>query len=241
MGPGVSFSFEFAKKPGAALITKCRTFQADVDLEAAFEEYTKRHYNSWVAFAREKKCGNDIKPVLVTGVDMTRDFAMMTYSGDGTCLSSKFTVSAPIPTSTSGSAWGKWETSGIVHTNWGPQLCPLPPLTELENSSTNVTEIPQQFNQCVFVRYYTMRWKAFMFPKVIKAAAGPHDLGRGNDREEELMAQLSLDSETRFEGGEDSSMYYFSSGTSHGPVLEPHHNVRSVCRPRNDFPVLTFV
>ncbi|KAF9644314.1 hypothetical protein BDM02DRAFT_991490 [Thelephora ganbajun] len=40
-----------------------------------------------------------------------------------------------------------------------------------------------EFNQCVFVRYYTVRpgWWG-LFPKVIRAGAGPHDLGPGDSR-----------------------------------------------------------
>ena len=245
MEPGVSLSFEFTKKQGAALVTRCRTFRADADHEAAFEEYTKRHYNSWVTFARNKRYGNDIKPVIVSGVDMTRDFAMMAYSSDSTRLSSKFTVLLPLLPTASGSAWGKWETRGLVHTNCGPQLRTLPPLPDAhgsESSNTNIEEIPKQFNQCVFIRYYTMRWKAFMFPRVIKAGAGPHDFGSGNNHNEtlpELTMQMNSDSDTGFEGGEDFVTDHFISVTSHDPELELFHNIPSVCQFQTRFPVLT--
>ena len=246
MKPGASLTFEFTERQGAALVTKCRTFREDVDLEAAFEEYTKRHYNSWVAFARSKQYGNDIKPVLVTGVDMTRDFAMMAYSSNSARLSSKFTISDPLLTSASGSAWGRWETRGLVHTNCGPQLRTLSLLSDelgAENSGTGTGDISKEFNQCVFVRYYTMRWRAFMFPKVMKAAAGPHDLGDGDNHDEahpELMVQSVPDSSAGFAGGEDSVMSnHFSSVTSDDPELEPFHNVSSVCRSKTHFQFLT--
>ena len=244
MEPGVSFSFEFTKKQGAALVTRCHTFRADVELEAAFEEYTKCHYDSWVTFARNKRHGNNIKPVLVTGVDMTRDFAMMAYSSNGSRLSSKFTISAPLLSSASGSAWGKWETQGLVHTNCGPHLRTLPPLPNAlgrETADTNIEEIPKQFSQCVFVRYYTMRWKALVFPRVVKAAAGPHDFGPGNNHDgtlSEIMMQLNL-GHAEFGGSGGSSTDHFSSVTGSDSELNTCDDAPLVRRPQTHFPVLT--
>ena len=193
--PGVSISLELTEKRGGALITKYRTYREDVELEFPFEAYTKRHYDSWVAFARTAGHGGDIKPILVTGVDLTRDFAMMAYSNNGDNLRSEFTTSAPIVASAS--AWGTWRTEGLVHTNCGPQLCHSPSSTQTAGPTSpgdNGTETTlEEYNQCVFVRYYTMRKRA-LFPRVMKAAAGPHDLGRGAHDDEESAAETQPDS-----------------------------------------------
>ena len=217
--PGVSISFELTEKHGAALVTKYQTYREDAELESAFEAYTKRHYDSWVAFAHYTGHGNNIKPVLVTGVDMTRDFAMIAYSNDSVRLTSKFTISVPMVGSTSASAWGTWRTEGLVHTNCGPQLCFTPSSTRtvaLTPSGNSDTEaVPDEYNQCVFVRYYTMRKRALVFPTVIKAAAGPHDLGPGGRDDDELPevemqfdSQEDLDTATSLlddDGGNDNS------------------------------------
>ena len=189
--PGVNLSFELTEKQGAALVTKYRTYREDAELESAFKSYTKRHYDSWVAFARDTEHGDDIKPILVTGVDMTRDFAMMAYSNDSVSLASEFTTSVPTIAAVSASAWGTWRTEGLIHTNYGPQTC-CPPsqtqTTDLTPSGNGDTEIPpDEYNQCVFVRYYTMRKRALMFPRVMRGAAGPHDLGPGGRDDEELL------------------------------------------------------
>ena len=226
--PGVSFSFELTERQGAALITNDRTYREDIEDEATFEEYTKCHYNSWAAFAR-KRHGNDIRPVLVSGVDMTKDFAMIAYSNNRTCLVSKFTVSAPLLPSASASIWGIWDTQGLVHTNCGPQLCtPPPPLSgALEPHHSDAMQIDTTsngFNQCVFIRYYTMRKRVLIFPKIMKAAAGPHDLGPGSNYDEtlpELTMQLSLDSDTELD---------CSGSSTADPNLELYHQVSSVCR-----------
>lgn len=208
--PGASFSFELTEKQGAALVTKHRTYREDIEHESAFEEYIKRHYDSWVAFARNARHGNDIKPVLVTGVDMTRDFAMIAYSNNGTHLSSEFTTSVPLLASASIAAWGTWNTQGMVYTNCGPQLCSPPSPGTPDSSSADIAQIdttPNEYNQCVFIRYYTIRKRALMFPKVVKAAAGPHDLGSGNNHDGTLP-ELAVQSDS----GSDTGSY--SSGDS---------------------------
>ena len=164
-------------------------------MESAFEEHTKRHYESWVKFARHKKYGDDVQPVLVSGFDMTRDFEMVAYSNEETSLESNLAATAPMLVSISASFCVKRDTIRSPHTNYGPQQCSPPPRERAINSPSeqpaDARSIPDEFNQCVFIRYYTMRWR-WMFPKVIRAGAGPHDLGSGDNRGDtfpELTAQ----------------------------------------------------
>lgn len=217
-------------------MTKYRTYREDIELESAFEEYTKRHYDSWVTFARNARHGNDIKPVLVTGVDMTRDFAMIAYSNNSARLSSEFTTSVPLLASASAAAWGTWHTQGLVHTNCGPQLCspPSSPDTLDLTSVGSIETTPNEYNQCIFIRYYTMRKRALMFPKIIKAAAGPHDLSSGSNYDEalpELTVQSSLDSDSGSDSSGDCMTDYSSSITSYEQELEVFHNISLVFRP----------
>jgi hypothetical protein len=196
--PGASFSFELTGSRGAALVTKYSTYREDSLLESGFERYTKRHYTSWVAFARHKDYGNDVQPVLVSGFDTTRDFAMVAYSNESASVESDITIAIPMLASTSAAVWGTWRTRCSPHTNYGPQERSPPPLDRaVDFSSLQLTEasrISSEFNQCVFVRYYTMRMRGplALFPKVIRAGAGPHDLGSGDntgDTFPELMVQ----------------------------------------------------
>ena len=184
MEPGVKFSFELTGNQGAALVTKYPTYKEDFRLEIAFEKYTKRHYESWVAFARDKQYADDVRPVLVSGFDMTRDFAMVAYSYQDASLESDLTMTVPMFASASASIWGTWRTRYSPHTNYGPQEC-IPPEQAIDISSLQLAEvetIPSAFNQCVFIRYYTMRRGPLrLFPKVIRAGAGPHDLGPGDN------------------------------------------------------------
>jgi hypothetical protein len=206
--PGASFSFELTGNRGAALVTKYSTYREDSLLEAGFERYTKRHYASWVAFARHKDYGNDVQPVLISGFDMTRDFAMVAYSNENTSVESDLTITVPMLASASAAIWGTWRTRCSPHTNHGPQECsPPPPGRAINSSSTQLAEaaeIPNEFNQCVFVRYYTMRMRGplALFPKVIRAGAGPHDFGPG-DNAGNTLPELTVQSNTEPSDNED--------------------------------------
>jgi len=163
-------------------LTKYQTLREAVQRAGTFYKYTKQHYDSWVEFASATGHGDDIRPVLVTGVDRTRDFAIMSYSNDdgvgGDDLRYEFITSAPGDSA----AWGIWHTTGFVHTNCGPQLRPSSTPAQTTDSTVsgnnNAEPISDECNQCVFVRYYTVV-KRFGIPKVIKAGAGPRDFGSG--------------------------------------------------------------
>jgi hypothetical protein len=110
--------------------------------------------------------------------------------------------------SASATVWGTWRTRCSPHTNYGPQECsPPPPDRAIDVSSSQLAEtsrIPGEFNQCVFVRYYTMRMRGplALFPKVIRAGAGPHDLGPG-DNTGDTFPELTVQSDAEASGNED--------------------------------------
>ena len=195
-----TIAFRLAGGHGAALVTKYSTYREDVQLAGAFEKYAKEHYASWVAFARETGHG-DINPVLITGVDRTKDFAMLCYSNDDDDLRCEFTTSVP----GSCHAWGSWHRTGLVYTNHGPQLASLPRQTAgLASSGNGDTEVASDgYNQCVFVRYYTMR-KRLGVPRLIKAAAGPHDLSRWDHDGEGSSVEAGHDPDPDPDSGTDS-------------------------------------
>ncbi|KAF9780742.1 hypothetical protein BJ322DRAFT_279145 [Thelephora terrestris] len=206
---GAGFSYELTQDRGAALVTKHRTHRMDALVESAFKRYTKRHYDSWVTFACDKDYGDNVRPVLVSGFDMTKDFAMVAYSDDSTSSGPHFTITVPNLASASASIWGTWKTKCSPHTNCGPQEGDPPPCeraTEVSSSrSVAVGSIPDGFNQCVFIRYYTMRPRKFLgiFPRVIRAGAGPHDLGSG-DNEGDTFPELIVQPYDEYDNGYDS-------------------------------------
>ncbi|KAF9642223.1 hypothetical protein BDM02DRAFT_2477188 [Thelephora ganbajun] len=155
---------------------------------------------------------------------MTRDFAMIAYSSNRTPLSCEFTVYGPPVSSSTASIWGTWHHRGLAHTNYGPQPFspPLPPAAPDPNPSNDAEN---EYNQCVFIRYYTVRWR---FPKVIKAAAGPHVCGSGNNHGEtsKLAVQSGTGPHTVSRSG-NSMTDHSSLVTTHEPELKIFHNFSS--------------
>ena len=163
MEPGASFELKITKEQDATLITNHPTYREDIESEATFEEYTKRHYNSWVSFVRNKEYGDDVNPVLVSGVDTTEDFAMIAIS-DWHNAPPSFKLIALDPQISFGyyyGVWGAWDTNFIDSFKCGPFHTRPPPPEALEpHPSAEIqadATLPDSFNQCVFIRYYTMR------------------------------------------------------------------------------------
>jgi len=162
--PGARMAFELTRKQGAALITKYPTYREDIERERTFENYIKQHYDSWVDFAREHGHGENVRPVLVTGVDLTKEFATVVYSDNQTPMECEFSVGVPAVASGSVSVWGSWRTQGLVHTNCGPYPFPTRPTRRGGSSSESSafeSMIPDGYDQCVFIRYYTIRKRIF--------------------------------------------------------------------------------
>lgn len=191
MEPGARLALELDQQQGAALITKHATYREDIERRLTFEKYIKKHYDSWVDFAREHGHDSNPKPVLVTGVDLTREFAMVAYSNNSVRLEYEFTAAVPVA-SASLSLWGAWRTEGIVHTNRGPRS--LAAESVPSNPGDPITPgsaIPSEHNQCAFIRYYTIRKRGFI-PKLIKAGAGPQNTGRDSRQDPESDIAVSV-------------------------------------------------
>lgn len=157
--PRGMFTFNLTGDRGAALVTRHKTHRKDSpgDLERSFEEYIKLHYKSWIEFARHQLRPQDTKLVLVSGFDVTKDFSMVSYSHEGDVYPRhSFTISKPMFPSTSREFRGEWSFDRMTHFNDARRVSPA-------------------FDQCVFVRYYTMRFRALFGPKVTRAGTSSRD------------------------------------------------------------------
>ena len=171
---------------------------------------------------------------------------MAAYSNGSTSLEGGLTIEVPVFASTSASIRGTWRASCSPHTNYGPQECVPPHKRTMYPPSQSAGEgrTTNEFNQCVFVRYYTMRWRKWILPKVIRGGAGPHDLGSGDNRGDklpELMARVSVESTTS--GDEDlEGQLYIATGDTDSELGVAVHNTSYVWFLQCPFiPALTFV
>lgn len=219
--PGSSIQLQFKERRGAALVTKYQTYKENIQAVGTFNKYVKENYASWVEFAREEGHG-DVNPVLVTGLDRTKDFAMMCYSNHDNGLECEFKTSTSEVAS--GSAWGTWQTTKFIHMNHGPQLCSPPSSANAEGLTPpgdhRAETASDEYNQCVFVRYFTMRTRLGI-PKVIKAGAGPHDPGTGWEHDDEgllpeVHSGLGWDSDSDSDSESDMSSLLDGDGDDDG-------------------------
>ena len=159
MEPGASIDFELTGKQGATLITKYPTYREDIERDRRFGDYIKQYYESWVDFAQEQGYPEDVRPILVTGVDLTRDFATAAYSDNRTPMECEFLATLPAVASNSADVWGSWHPQGFVHTNCGPDLAHQG--LGLNEGFAPGSKIPDEYTRCVFIRYYTIRKRLF--------------------------------------------------------------------------------
>ncbi|KAF8526895.1 hypothetical protein BU17DRAFT_40032 [Hysterangium stoloniferum] len=198
--------FESTAAQGAILLTNDKTYRADTLQKGLMEEYGIRNIDYWLEFAQRKGHGVKMKDIMfVTGFDVTTEYAMAAFSDANKNISLEFQAKVPLA-STNASVWGSWVTTSSVHYNCGPQVRIPPSPTANLNSSTmgealqsqypvdnQLRKPPKGYNQCVFVRRFRFERKMFRrVPKVIKAAAGPHDLGSG-DRHKDSAPMAGCD------------------------------------------------
>jgi hypothetical protein len=152
--PGEGITFKLTGDRGAVLITKHSTLLEDALRETTFAYYAQKHSQSWVDFSRDRGHGRDIHPILVTGVDLTREFATAAYSDNHAGMECEFSAAVTTVASASTSVWGSWRAGESVHTNCGPR-----PARSIQgnhgSSKGSVLEpaLPDEYNQCVFIRY----------------------------------------------------------------------------------------
>ena len=230
MEPGARIAFELTHKQGAALITKHPIYPEGAERARAFKRYIKKHYDSWVDFALEHDHDEDIRPVLVDGVHLTREFAMVAYSDNQPRVRCEFSAGVLAVASASASVWGSWDTQGPAYTNCGPHPVTTRGNRNLSEGPALESVIPEECNQCVFVSYYTIR-KRIGFPRIIKAGAGPHQLSEGNSESDNIGEVVVVGT-----SDSDSEVDYPETGSSPDVI----HNIPLVgSKRRSHLPPLT--
>ncbi|KAF8521310.1 hypothetical protein JB92DRAFT_1817718 [Gautieria morchelliformis] len=193
---GTTFNFKTSSTKGAILMTKYQTFCEDAERWGRFEDYMRQHYQSWHDHAN--KLGHRVKLediLFITGHDMTRDFDMVAFSSDSKEAGIKFSAGIPGVGSATTAAWGTWDSSISVSRNFGPQPRDPPGDLQLLTYNTHPMDSFPKYNQCVFLRGYRIKRRARIVPRVIRAAAGPHDLGSGHRSDkEDLQAEWNSSS-----------------------------------------------
>lgn len=188
---GVEFNFKSGTASAAILMTKKETFREDAVRILFFKQYIKHHHKAWLALALKQ--GYDVKVedlILVTGVDLTADFSMLAIRHAQEDIKVKFETTVG-SASVSASGWGSWECSSTPHTNWGRQLENRDLVSQPSGKLLQSQYPPPEFTECVFFRGYRVHYRAHLFPSVMVAGAGPHDVGSGSRSNEDVPRVLA--------------------------------------------------
>jgi hypothetical protein len=197
LDPGVKLSFNAQSEAGAGLMTRHQTFSEYMELHRVFKRHFLKHRRSWISFAQDQ--GHDVELedlILVTGLDMTKDFAMISFANNSESFDIDFQVATSPYFAGSVGAWGSWRVERSVHVNWGPQDT-APPGTLRANAASALRTCASEdgsldaiasdgYRQCVFVRGYRVRRRFGVWPQVQNAAAEPQDPAFDRDDDEEM-------------------------------------------------------
>jgi hypothetical protein len=189
IAPGGQLEYEAFSGRGALLVTNHNTYVQNAQRLKTFKQYMLANYRDWLAFAHRE--GHDVSLfdlIFVTGVDLTRDFAMAAFSAGAQNLNLRFQAGVPQVASASAFAWGAWQTSSSVHHNCGPQNT-IPPsspntvrtLGHVLPTNLESTDPRLVYDQCVFLRGFRVK-ERFFVPKILKAGAGSSRLPPSNGK-----------------------------------------------------------
>lgn len=165
-----------------------------VDHNDRFISYMKEHHSSWIQYVRDTTSAA-VTPdsiVLVRGWVKASEWAIATFKSKyrlaSACINAGF-----IPTESVGfhlSISQKTRMLCAYHTG------PLGSAAILDDHDS------RPINQCIFLRYYKMKFRLGVFPKIMRAAAGPAPLpdGMPEDNGQEVLADEDFEIETEEPG-----------------------------------------
>ena len=158
---GVGIQFQASDTQGALLFLRRKAIREDVNhaRRKVFEDYIRKHYKSWYAYARQQDLEFPHGQImLVTGCDKAAEWDSAVFSSN--IKGAGITLFGGLPTVASGelSISSAWESGTSVQCRSGP-VC--------ESEST------LKYDQTIFIRGYRVCERHWFGPKIIKAAAEP--------------------------------------------------------------------
>lgn len=148
----------------------------NVNCESAIQEYILQHMASWLTFAKEKlgtKAPKEAEIIFVSGCTMTTVWAEAVYETKASRGELRVSTSGLFPFKLSFSL-GKSKHQSTLHERRGPPKR----VFAIRWVSTVISALLStvwKADQCIFMNYYTMK-RPYFVPKVMRAAAGPHEL-----------------------------------------------------------------
>ncbi|KAI5118155.1 hypothetical protein M0805_000534 [Coniferiporia weirii] len=207
---GASIELACSKQQGAALVIKHPAYREDSSRRRALSRYMLQHYPTWLTFARSN-LDQDIRLkdlLLVTGCDLTADWATAAFTDSSQENSISFQVGFSGFASAQARFWGEWSSSTRVRHRCGPQPLMPPAVLDAGSRSDVFHADPlSEFNQCIFVRAFRVHERPYFLPNVIKGSADPKDLGGSRDLDAPPSMSGTVDNAQDGLGREDNDVY----------------------------------
>lgn len=161
------------------IIIKEPAARVNADRRDALGVKLKQNYANWFQFVRTVSPSLLLREmVFVTGYDLASDWATasVTRRHYNVCL--RFKVGDPQTLSAGTSLWGNWQCSANVPVRSGPSA---------SQKAEHIEDGPEK-NQCIFFRGFRIDDRLLLTR--LKAAAGPHNLEKGEDESEGSVSPL---------------------------------------------------
>lgn len=131
------------------------------------EKSVKKHYDSWVDFARAHGHDSNHKPAPVLGVDLTQELAMVAHSHSSLRMECEFLAAVPVVTS----AFFPCGESDTLKSCYGPgpRTIEAAPSPDSGGHATPGSTIPGGWNQYAFI--WTKQRKSVVPPTSIRISA----------------------------------------------------------------------
>ena len=151
-----------------------------------------KHYREWYTFALTE-CHRDIELcdlILVTGCDLTRQWAMAAYFRRSRQINAALTAQAAPVAVANFSLSAGWSTTQPMNTRRGPPQALHLQVRQDDNEIQNDNRTLAN-NQCIFLRGFYLKERIIWGPRVMKAGAGYHDPGKYGPEEEGVEGLLA--------------------------------------------------
>lgn len=198
-GSGGGLQFQCTDQQGAVLITK-EAIDRDALLPNRWMvKYMRQHYHSWYVFATETQGLTLAKEelIFVRGWAKTADWSVAAFMHEGQSAQLSFNGDFGLPASASFSIAMSDNSSPILQRNSGPRANRLnrrhgsSPAGQKNTRATRSQGSKR--DQCVFLHYYKLKVRFGLWPTVMKAAAGPHNLPDASEDEHDDGAMRIVD------------------------------------------------
>lgn len=208
---GGKYSFTCHSSRGAVLATTAEAKRYHAKSPGAFEDHILSHSDALKRLVKTEKLGIKLTDVIVvTGCCLTVEGAIMVIDDSSGSASFGFQLGAS-EASIQGSMSKHWRSHTEVPLHkWG-----VPPPSEIshtgkpephddtEYGAINGTHGTQKSTQCIFLQGYRAELRS-LFPKKLKAAAGPHQLGKDQPPPQNAPA-VSTECASKFAVSDDES------------------------------------